>query len=457
MIIIRIIGLSLFLMSVHSMTWAADPHSLEQLKKELVQLQKNYNAKIHTLEKKLQALEAVSHITQSTIDDTQEALDTLAIDVSQQNNQKAPNTFNPAIGVILNGHWLKHTPQNRKKFNIFSPVNIPNQSNKGLVLGESELSMSSNVDDLFYASVTLAFGDESEVEEAFIQTLHLGNGLNIKAGKFLSDIGYLSNKHQHTDNFSQRPIVYELFLDDQLSDQGLQITWLAPTDLYWETGAEIYRGDHFLESKASNSGNSIWTAFSHVGGDYGDSMSWKAGLSYLKSDIQRIEPNQPYLFDGEHALWIADFIYKWSPNGNASSQNFQVKGEYLTRSESLQSSSRLKNSDHLNQTHLFQLKQSGWYIDTIYQFSRQWRIGFRYSHVRPSHILFEKEKNTKWDYLNSFPKDIPKQISWMMDWSHSEFSRIRFQWDHYRIHKRQENTFTLQYIAAFGAHSAHTF
>ena len=43
------------------------------------------------------------------------------------------------------------------------------------------------------------------------------------------------------------------------------------------------------------------------------------------------------VFNGSTRVWIADAVWKWAPNGNATRTNFKLQGEYLrsTRSGSL--------------------------------------------------------------------------------------------------------------------------
>ena len=61
-------------------------------------------------------------------------------------------------------------------------------------LGESELMVAANIDPLFRGTLRLALAPDNTVgvEEASIQTLGLGNGFNLKAGRFLSGVGYLN-------------------------------------------------------------------------------------------------------------------------------------------------------------------------------------------------------------------------------------------------------------------------
>jgi hypothetical protein len=45
----------------------------------------------------------------------------------------------------------------------------------------------------------------------------------------------------------------------------------------------------------------------------------------------------------------------------------------------------------------------------------------------------------------------------MFDWSNSEFSRIRLQYSQDKSSTDSADLWLLQYIAAFGAHGAHSF
>jgi len=414
--------------------------SLNKLKYELQQLKQEYKNKIAELEARLNDAE-------DSNDETLETVEQLSIDVSQQGNQKAANTFNPGIGVILNGRYVNyndHFDYNLPGFFLGDEVGPGDQ---GLQIGESELNMSANVDDKFFASSTIAFGDgEVSVEEAFLQTINLGNGFKIKAGKFFSDIGYLANKHTHTDDFANRPLPYEAFLGGQFGDTGVQTTWLAPTELYWESGVELYRGDSFPAAGAGNSGLGVWTAFSHIGGDIGNSQSWRAGLSYLHAEVNDRENDLGNTFTGTSKLSIADFIYKWSPNGNRANQELKIQGEYLSRNEQgIFSDINLANAS-------LDRNQDGWYLEGVYRFARQWRVGLRTSKLS-SDNLPTQFNGSFLDGLNHSPK----QHSLMLDWSNSEFSRIRLQVDNNNLNGEQNNVWILQYIAAFGAHGAHSF
>jgi hypothetical protein len=51
----------------------------------------------------------------------------------------------------------------------------------------------------------------------------------------------------------------------------------------------------------------------------------------------------------------------------------------------------------------------------------------------------------------------PTRYSLMVDWSNSEFSRLRLQYNHDSASVESDNQFGLQYIFSIGAHGAHSF
>jgi hypothetical protein len=427
--------------------WAEQQPSLQQLKDELSLLKQEYQNKIQQLELRLaQAEQSVQH-NLDDIEQTQTSVEQLAVELSQQANQTAANTFNPGIGMILNARYASYHDNFSYQIPGFLLGEEAGPGEQGFQLGESELNLSANVDDKFYASATLAFGDgEANVEEAYIQTLGLANGFNIKAGRFFSGIGYLASKHRHSDDFANRPLPYEAFLAGQFGDAGIQATWLAPTELYWESGAEWYRGDSFPAAGSANSGKGLWTAFTHVGGDIGQAHNWRAGLSYLQADVAEREFENGAQFSGTSKLWLADIVYRWSPSGNRTDQEFKLQGEYLSRTEH-----GLFNDQTLADANLHH-DQSGWYLEAVYKFSRQWRVGVRSSALHSSQLPTQFDGSIL-DRLNHRPT----QQSLMLDWSNSEFSRIRLQYDANDLDGTANNVWLLQYIAAFGAHGAHSY
>jgi len=127
--------------------------------------------------------------------------------------QVTGNAFNPAISLILNGHYASYSRDPAdwalSGFLLDKEAGLPTE---GLSLDETELAISANIDDKYYGFMSLAIetsdaGDTAvSLEEAYFETLALGNGLKVKAGKFLSDIGYLNPIHAHAWDFFDAPL-----------------------------------------------------------------------------------------------------------------------------------------------------------------------------------------------------------------------------------------------------------
>ena len=370
------------------------------------------------------------------------------------------NAFNPAVSVILQGTAARSSldPNTYRITGFAPPTGEIGPARRGFSLGESELFMTANIDPYFRGQLVASLTPEDtvEVEEAFFQTLALGKGFTIKGGRFLSSIGYQNQIHQHAWDFQDAPLAYKAFLGGRLNDDGVQLRWIAPTDLFLELGTELGRGRTFPGTDPNKNGTGLWTAFAHVGGDVGASTAWRTGLSYVRTSPQdRAVPDMDALgtqsFTGRSNLWIADFILKWAPGGNPMVTNFKLQGEYFRRKESGDLNFNNVNSGD------YSSRQSGWYLQGIYQFMPQWRVGYRYDQL--SHGTVSNSLGlTAADSPLLLTDYNPERNTLMVDWSPTEFSRIRLQLvsdkSRFGVTDRQ---LLLQYIYSLGAHGAHTF
>ncbi|MEJ2593035.1 MAG: hypothetical protein P8178_16890 [Candidatus Thiodiazotropha sp.] len=364
----------------------------------------------------------------------------------------AGGNFNPDIALILSGTYGQfQSDPGDYAIPGFPLAEETGPGESGFSLGESELSVSSNIDPDWYGLLTLALaGDGStSVENAFVQTTGLGNGLTLRAGRFFSGIGYLNEQHAHTWDFVDAPLVYRAMLGNQLGDDGVQLRWVAPLDLYTELGAEWLRGDAFPAGGSANDGRGTWTAFVHVGGDLDDSNSWRAGLSYLSAKSAERATESVYgedLFTGDSDLVLADFVWKWAPEGNAYDRNFKLQAEYIRRKD---------NGDFTpaGAAELpLDVQSSGWYAQAVYQFVHGWRLGLRHDSLKADHpgaayagTVLDTQGHT------------PSRNSLMVDYSNSEFSRLRLQFNRDESTTVADNQWFLQYQMSLGAHGAHQF
>src|SRR5882757_8179387 len=187
--------------------------------------------------------------------------------------QVTGNAFNPAISLILNGHYASYSRDPAdwalSGFLLDGEAGLPTE---GLSLDETELAISANIDDKYYgfvaASINQTGNDTSlDLEEGYVETLALPKGLKVKAGRFLSDLGYLNPIHSHAWDFDDAPLAYTAMLNGAYKDTGLQLKWVAPTKLFVELGAELMRGDSFPAAGAAHGGVGASTLFVHIGGD----------------------------------------------------------------------------------------------------------------------------------------------------------------------------------------------
>jgi len=402
---------------------------------------------VETLKQQLKTLEA--RINQ--LEETKTTTEPVAVSSAPPSN---PNSFNPAIGLVLNGTYGAYS-QNDNNIAGFAVGDEGERGDEGFSLGESELSVSANIDDMFAGNFVGSFNTENEVEieEAFVQTLGLPDGLNIKAGRMLANLGYMNEKHAHTDDFADRPLPYRAFLNSAFNDDGVQASIILPTDLYTEIGGGVWRGDDFPAAEAQGSSPGAYTAYARVGGDIGDDQTWRVGASYLHSDANgdgRItgEAAAEQAFKGKDDLYIADAKYTWAPTGNAQQQELILQGEYFWRKED----GTYADAGASIADTAYDGSQSGYYGQAVYKFDPEWRAGYRYTALSADDV----HTGLVGSALDSDGHD-PYVHSAMVDFTNSEFSRIRLQYNNDHSGAETDNQFLVQYIMSLGAHGAHKY
>jgi len=434
---------------------AADNAELQQIRNEIRNIKESYEVRIQALEARLKQAEGAANEAQAMARKADEKADQAATAPSN------PNAFNPEVSLILSGIYtnLSQDPANYR-ISGFVPGGEIGPGNRGFSLAESELGIYANIDPNFYGGLALALApdDAVGVEEAFVQTIGLSPGLTVKLGRYFSAIGYLNERHAHVWDFVDNPLAYQAFLGTQLGEDGVQLKWLAPTETFVELGAEIGRGRSFPGSGRDKNGSGAGTVFAHLGGDVGVSHSWRAGLSYLRTSPQGREYTDTDLagaevtnaFTGTSKLWIADFVWKWAPAGNPVYTNFKLQGEYFRRREDGDLTYDVATTALSG---LYASRQSGWYLQGVYQFLPRWRVGLRRDQLDGGSVDYASNNA----YLAP-PGYNPSKNSLMLDYNPSEFSRIRLQAAQDKSRQGvTDNQLFLQYQMSLGAHGAHKF
>ena len=379
------------------------------------------------------------------------------------------SAFNPAISVILAGNYADLS-QDPADFNFagFMPSGGEiGPGERSFNLGESEVTFAASVDPYFSAALTVALSGEGEigVEEAFARTTSLPAGFAVKGGRFFSGFGYLNEIHAHAWDFVDQPLVYQAFYGGQYGQDGVQVKWLAPTDLFLEFGAETGNGGEFPGTRLSRNGLNGATLFTHVGGDLGDSIGWRAGLSWMDldaedrgyEDVNSAGNAVVNSFTGSSETWIADATLKWTPASSTRRQALKLQAEYMRRSED---GSLAYDVEGAGLSDSYRGRQDGWYVQGVYQFNPRWRFGLRYDELDSGSTrigLVQSGDLLASDFPLLLPAS-PSRITTMIDFSPSEFSRLRAQyaWDDSRD-AETDRQLLLQYIYALGAHGVHKF
>ncbi|MBE7941729.1 MULTISPECIES: hypothetical protein [Ramlibacter] len=456
-------SLALALASLPWLAHADEAADLKALRQEVDSLRSQYEARLKTLEDRLRAAEAARAAPAAAVAPAPlpAAPSPVPVAAGPAGGPASGTGFNPALSLILSG-LATRTSRDPAGWHVggqpLPPGSDVGPGSRGFSLSESELGLAANIDPWFSGAANISLHPDNtvSVEEAYVQTGAIGEGLTLKAGRFFSSIGYLNSQHAHTWDFVDTPLAYQAFLGGQYGDDGVQLAWLAPTDTFIELRGELGRGLDFPGSGASRNGAGMAALALHAGGDIGDSSSWRAGLSVLQAHAQDQLLDGTDLaggttersFSGRTRVYVADAVWKWAPGGNATRTNFKLQGEWLrsTREGSLADSASADTGP-------WRLAQSGGYLQAVYQFMPHWRVGLRGDWMDAARV----DGGSGTPLFGAEPWR-PRRDSLMLDWSPSEFSRIRLQYARDRARPGPaDGQWFLQYQMSLGAHGAHSY
>ena len=338
---------------------------------------------------------------------------------------------------------------------------------EGFSLNHSEVTMQIDAEHLT-AKMTVVIPEEdgeidAELEELYLESVGLGNGFTLRAGRYFPGVGYVNQQHPHAWDFADDPLVNRAMWGRQYIDDGLRINWVAPTDMFVELGLDALNGGIYPSgSSQSWDGVDATVVYANFGDDIGSDHSWQAGVSYYSSDVDGREYGGHHhggddeeeipSFTGDSDVLGLNLVYKWAPGGNYRNRNFTLQSEFFFRDED--GDVIMKGSSPLETT-TYDGDQEGFYVQGVYQFRPQWRAGARFDY------LTSDNKGSDAEILEEAGLDDegidPKRWSVMLDYSPTEMSRWRLQYNRDKSYERNDNQILLQYVISFGAHGAHTF
>ena len=306
---------------------------------------------------------------------------------------------------------------------------LPFNANRGFNFNYAEVALHSVVDPYFEAFAIFHISpEELEIEEAFVQTTSLPYSFKIKAGKFKSNFGRVNEQHHHVWNFDSQALIYKgLFGPDGISDAGVQLQWIAPTDTYLMFGIEGMQGTN-ERSFGDTSKNNLYITYVKSSVDIGDDLSILGGLSFAYGKNTTGNTTEVYGVD----LTLRDQL------GSYSALIWQ--SEYLQRDKKLSSTQKDK--------------QAGLYSELIYQYNNNYSFGARYDLISKNDTDLSAYAGVDTDNLDRYTAKI--------DYKPFPMSRLRlsYTYDRSKIiagERKDINEVMLSLNIAAGAHGAHNY
>ena len=208
--------------------------------------------------------------------------------------------------------------------------------------------------------------------------------------------------------FPPAPILYRevygkplIYLDNGASAQKPQSVIEAMDHAYRFEYANVHRGLHYLSNTATqrfeearetvrrflnapSTDEIIFTrnateAINLVASSFG-AIEIGEGDEIVLSIMEHHSNIVPWHFHRERK----GAVLKWAPNGNPARTNFKLQAEYFRSRENgtLVYDDTSAGGPFGVQSDRFAARQSGWYVQGIWQFMPRWRIGYRYDALR---------------------------------------------------------------------------
>lgn len=432
----------------------------------------------------------------------------------------AGTRFNPAMSVILDGLYYNELSGHVDELGGFDAGHDHGHGHgddhglrSGFQMREVEFALSGTVDPYFDAFVMFAFENgEVDLEEAYITSRNLPAGLQLKAGHFLSDIGYINKQHTHDWTFVDRPWMNELLFGDHgLQETGIQMSWMPATRSYTRFGVELLNGNSSGVAPYIGSGDhEIVTVLpgDPENGDFSpDRNRWRADTGFddvsgprLATIFAKWAPNLGYdhalqlgafagqsrayqrdeahssgryeTWDGDASFWGVDAVYKRDGDGVLGHRNFLLQFEYATREidatymsrqfsdfSTLELTTRGGTPDTTEQ----RWKQDGFYLQAVYGIAPRWNWGVRVDGMGLTNNAYADHSDGR-----GLPTEF--ETSWrystQLTYAPTEFSRFRAQINNVEMggeHGHDDHDhhdaweLMLQYNISFGVHGAHAF
>ena len=344
---------------------------------------------------------------------------------------------------------------------------------------------------------------EVELEEAYLETMSLPHGFQLRAGQFLTEFGRLNPTHPHSWDFVDAPLVNARLLGpDGLRNPGARLSWLVPTPFYSEllfavqnSGGESAHGFRSAGHVHGEEEEELPFAYRHPDNDRG--IRNLGDLLLVPRYVASFEPteNQVVLVGGSAAfgpnvsggeesgdtdtqIYGLDFTWKWkSPrhHGGFPFATFQTEamlrkydaGAFDWDEDGDGAVSPGEVVDDVSGLPAAlggeSLTDYGAYAQVLYGFRKGWVAGLRGDWISSDEAEYEtRALSLDGESLGRDPLRAERwRVSPNLTWYPTEFSKVRLQYNYDRREdipeKDDDHSVWLQFEFLLGAHAAHKF
>lgn len=395
---------------------------------------------------------------------------------AQTTSGTSNRAFNPAISVIPDIDYYSDSLAGRapvvtRDADLFRALGeelgtVPG-TERGFNLRELEVAFSGSVDPYFDVWSTVVVNEDGlSVEEAYVQTRQFLAGLQLRAGRFLSGLGYINRQHPHQWDFFDQALPYETILAGGVADTGLQVTWLPALPMYLQIGVETLQGvntrfgsllaDRYPDTFGREAGPRLVVTFAKVAPDLGYDYDLQLGVShaYTRSHQEATGSDGDLETGWDGTAWLlgTDVVWRYDAPEAYGVRDWKLQAEYLFRRKNLDAVP-VDGTPGAHGARGRRQNQDGFYIQGLYGFAPRWTVAGRFDVAGLNNSVTGLPSAT--DIQPS------RRASTNVTFDPTEFSRIRVQYNYGRIrHLGVANRFhqvVVHVQMSLGAHGAHQF
>ena len=294
----------------------------------------------------------------------------------------------------------------------------------GFLLGSAELFLAAPIDPYLrgYASINATSDDSFDVEEAALVTTALPMNLTVKGGRFFADVGRFPHWHEEALPFVERPQSIDRMFGGETRAEGVETSWLAPTDQYIELTAGVYNSigelpggfENFVGQPSYSELTYLVRPTTYV--DLTDTLNVELGGTYFAAPSET-----------RRRLYGVDVTFRHQPGTSSLYQGTTVGSEWYWNDQDFLDAAGGSSRFHRNGGYA--------YVESF--------VGRDYS----GGLLF--------DHAEDISGDTQREDTYagFVTWKPSEFQRLRFQVGEIDQAGPNDLRLWLQWTAFIGSHS----